>query len=185
MQFFFQSLLFLNYTPVVKILKECYIGFLPKESGVFTFNYPESFKLFSPGMRDKREMMTRIADQLATLSATIGEFPAIRCHRCCSKNSCTHCPSKGFQKHLNNNMMICVFTHYVWASIRVLHPLNACAIFFLHVATHHYYGSHMSLCGWHACYIHWKGLKRFLDSVLGQQLLFMVCHKTHTWQTWR
>ncbi|CAI8048958.1 Syntaxin-binding protein 1 [Geodia barretti] len=66
----------------IRSLKESYIGFLPKESRVFTLNFPDSFRLFfSPGSAGKGEMKTRIADQLATLCAFLGEFPTIRCNK--------------------------------------------------------------------------------------------------------
>jgi syntaxin-binding protein 1 len=66
----------------IKSLKESYIGFNPKESRVFTLNFPESFRLlFSAGSAGKRDMKGRIADQLATLCAFLGEFPTIRCHK--------------------------------------------------------------------------------------------------------
>ena len=66
----------------IKTLKESYIGFLPNESRVFSLDFPESFRLlYSPGSSGKGDMKERIADQLATLCAFLGEFPAIRCHR--------------------------------------------------------------------------------------------------------
>ena len=73
----------LSHSPSdLRCLKETYIGFLPSESRVFTLDYPDAFHiLFTPGVAGKGEMKERIADQLATLCASLGEYPAIRCLR--------------------------------------------------------------------------------------------------------
>lgn len=57
------------------------MAFLPYESRVFTLDYPQACQdFYSQG--GKSGMSDRIADQLATICAMLGEYPAVRYRRC-------------------------------------------------------------------------------------------------------
>ncbi|XP_048586949.1 syntaxin-binding protein 1 [Nematostella vectensis] len=65
----------------VKTLKEIDIAFLPCEEQVFSLDNPSTFdRFFSPAVQNQEhvEHMEKIAEQLATLCASLGEFPSIR-----------------------------------------------------------------------------------------------------------
>lgn len=63
-------------------LQEANMAFLPYESRVFTLDYPEAFQdFYTPGSVGKASMAERIADQLATVCAMLGEYPAVRYRR--------------------------------------------------------------------------------------------------------
>lgn len=63
----------------VKCLKELNLEFLAVESNVFTFDRPGSFiDLYSPDHPNQRQEQDRIAQQLLTVCAALGEYPAIR-----------------------------------------------------------------------------------------------------------
>ena len=66
-------------SPEIATLQEANMAFLPYESKVFTLDFPECFDLlYSQGSRSQLGMVERIADQLATVCAMLGEYPAVR-----------------------------------------------------------------------------------------------------------
>lgn len=59
--------------------QEANIAFLPYESRAFTLDYPESFEsYYTNEYKKKDELFEEFADQLATVCALLGEYPAVR-----------------------------------------------------------------------------------------------------------
>ena len=63
-------------------LQEANMAFLPYESRVFTLDYPNACQDFYAQVSGgKSGMAEQIADQLATVCAMLGEYPAVRYRR--------------------------------------------------------------------------------------------------------
>ena len=71
-----------------KAFKEINISFTPYEAQVYTLNYDDAFQLYYNPQRavDRNAGIAKMAEQIATLCSTLGEYPLIRYRACNEKN---------------------------------------------------------------------------------------------------
>ena len=67
------------FLPGITSLQEANMAFLPYESKVFTLDYTDVFEdFYSRDRVSAGHLSDRIADQLATVCAMMGEYPSVR-----------------------------------------------------------------------------------------------------------
>uniref|UniRef100_A0A069DW98 Putative vesicle trafficking protein sec1 n=1 Tax=Panstrongylus megistus TaxID=65343 RepID=A0A069DW98_9HEMI len=76
----FEELCHHQVVKFIKTLKEINVAFIAYEQQVFSLDAPETFQCFyNPSLMSSRMAnMERIAEQIATLCATLGEYPSVR-----------------------------------------------------------------------------------------------------------
>ncbi|XP_034247543.1 protein ROP isoform X2 [Thrips palmi] len=76
----FQKLAEAPVAKYIRALKEINIAFIANEEQVFSLDAPETFQcMYNPQFINTRSAnMERIAEQIATLCATLGEYPSVR-----------------------------------------------------------------------------------------------------------
>ncbi|GMT32546.1 hypothetical protein PFISCL1PPCAC_23843 [Pristionchus fissidentatus] len=72
----------------IKTCKEINMSYIPYENQVYTLDSPDTFFLYNKAAKtdDVNSDLERTAEQIATLCATLGEYPALRFRNDCERN---------------------------------------------------------------------------------------------------